>query len=83
MNQVHSLAEPDRQTGIEHVARGCRIHGLDARGRQVPRSELDYWMALSFTKLGQRDSASAYRAYVRRAWQNGDPEVQTLLANLH
>ena len=55
---------------------------LDAMGRYVPRSELDYLMSIAFRQAGQRDSASAYAIRVRRAWRHADPEVQRLLGNL-
>jgi tetratricopeptide (TPR) repeat protein len=55
---------------------------LDSMGRYEPRSELDYLMALAFTRAGSRDSAAVYGGYVRRAWRDADPEVRRLLAAL-
>jgi tetratricopeptide (TPR) repeat protein len=55
---------------------------LDAMGRYVPRSELDYYMALAFKAAGLPDSAAVYAAHVRRAWKDADPEVKRLLASL-
>ena len=55
---------------------------LDAMGRYEPRSELDYLMALAFTRAGNRDSAAVYGGYARRAWRGADPEVKRLLAAL-
>ena len=52
---------------------------LDAMGRYVPISELDYWMSLAFTQAGQADSARVYAGYVERAWHNADPEVRQRL----
>jgi hypothetical protein len=48
---------------------------LDAMGRYVPISELDYWMSVAFAQAGQADSARMYAARVEQAWQNADPEV--------
>jgi tetratricopeptide (TPR) repeat protein len=55
---------------------------LDAMGRYVPRSELDYYMALAFQAAGMRDSAAVYAAHIRRLWRDADPEVTRLLASL-
>jgi DNA-binding SARP family transcriptional activator/TolB-like protein len=55
---------------------------LDAMGRYVPVSELDYWMARTFAQAGAQDSARVYAAYVRRAWRDADPEIRRLLAQL-
>jgi tetratricopeptide (TPR) repeat protein len=55
---------------------------LDAMGRYVPRSELDYHMALAFKAAGMPDSAAVYAGFVRRAWKDADPEVRRLLATL-
>jgi tetratricopeptide (TPR) repeat protein len=52
---------------------------LDAMGRYVPISELDYWMSLVFSQAGQADSARVYAGYVERAWHNADPEVRQRL----
>jgi hypothetical protein len=52
-------------------------------GRYEPRSELDYLMALAFTRAGNRDSAEVYGGYARRAWRDADPEVKRLLGALH
>lgn len=52
---------------------------LDAMGRYVPRSELDFWMWKAFDGAGMRDSAAVYEGYVRRAWRKADPEVRRLL----
>jgi tetratricopeptide (TPR) repeat protein len=52
---------------------------LDAMGRYVPISELDYWMSRAFAEAGQTDSARVYAGYVERAWRNADPEVRQRL----
>ena len=52
---------------------------LDAMGRYVPISELDYWMSRAFAEAGQADSARVYAGYVERAWRNADPEVRQRL----
>ena len=52
---------------------------LDAMGRYVPISELDYWMSLAFAEAGQADSARVYAGYVEQAWRNADPEVRQRL----
>ncbi|HEX6049031.1 MAG TPA: BTAD domain-containing putative transcriptional regulator, partial [Gemmatimonadaceae bacterium] len=43
---------------------------LDAMGRYVPISELDYWMAQAFSEAGEADSARVYAGYVRTAWRD-------------
>jgi len=48
----------------------------------VPRSELDYWMAISFRAAGQMDSARVYASRVRESWVDADPEVKRMLADL-
>lgn len=52
---------------------------LDAMGRYVPISELDFWMALAFAEAGAADSARVYREYHERAWQNAEPETRRQL----
>jgi len=54
----------------------------DAMGRYLPRTEVDFWMAVAFRDAGQADSASTYAAYTRRAWANADPEVKAMAARL-
>jgi len=56
---------------------------LDAMGRYVPISELDFWMARAFSEAGEADSARLYTAFFDRAWTNADPDVrrQLTLAN--
>ena len=55
---------------------------LDAMGRYVPRSELDYHMSLALAAANQGDSAAAYAGYVRRAWREADPEIRRRTASL-
>lgn len=55
---------------------------LDAMGRYVPISELDYRMARAFAQAGESDSARVYAAYARSAWRDADPVVRGLLASL-
>jgi len=64
------------------VLRAAYQGPLDAMGRYVPRTDLDYLMAVAFARAGRRDSAAAYGDFVRRAWAGADPEVQTRLAAL-
>ena len=52
---------------------------LDAMGRYVPISELDFWMARAFSEAGEADSARVYRAFFDRAWANADPDVRRQL----
>jgi tetratricopeptide (TPR) repeat protein len=54
---------------------------LNAMGRYVPISELDWRMAQLFTSAGERDSARVYAGYARRAWRDADPEVRRLLGD--
>ena len=53
---------------------------LDAMGRYVPISELDFWMANAFNAAGEADSARVYRERVERAWKNADPEFRAQVA---
>lgn len=55
---------------------------LDAMGRYVPISELDFRMARTFARWGERDSALVYAGFVRRAWREADPEIRRLLDQL-
>jgi DNA-binding SARP family transcriptional activator/tetratricopeptide (TPR) repeat protein len=52
---------------------------LDAMGRYVPISELDYWMAKAFAQAGQVDSARVYSGYVEKAWANAEPGLRARL----
>jgi DNA-binding SARP family transcriptional activator/TolB-like protein len=53
---------------------------LDAMGRYVPISELDYWMAQAFTAAGEADSARVYTGYHERAWKDAEPQARRRLA---
>ena len=53
---------------------------LDAMGRYVPISELDFWMSTAFDAVGEADSARVYRDRSERAWQNADPEFRAQVA---
>ena len=66
------------------VATLCMAYAtrLDAMGRYVPISELDYRMAQAFTAAGAADSARVYADHVRRAWRDADPEFRRLLSKL-
>ena len=55
---------------------------LDAMGRYVPISQLDFHMARTFAQAGEADSARVYAGYVRAAWRNADPEIKRQLALL-
>jgi hypothetical protein len=55
---------------------------LDAMGRYVPISELDYRMAKAFAQAGEADSAKVYAAYAQRAWRDADPEIRRRLKEL-
>jgi len=55
---------------------------LDAMGRYVPISQLDYHMARAFAQAGEADSARVYAGYVRTAWRDADPEIRRQLAQL-
>jgi hypothetical protein len=55
---------------------------LDAMGRYVPISQLDFHMARTFAQAGEADSARVYAAYVRTAWRDADPEIRRQLAQL-
>lgn len=55
---------------------------LDAMGRYVPISEIDYHMARAFNQANQSDSARVYAALVRAAWANADPEIRRRLDGL-
>ena len=55
---------------------------LEGMGRYQPHSEIDFLMAQAFRSAGERDSATVYEGYVRRAWRNADPEVKRQLAQV-
>jgi DNA-binding SARP family transcriptional activator/tetratricopeptide (TPR) repeat protein/TolB-like protein len=73
------LGDPDSAIAVFRAAYGAP---LDAMGRYVPRSELDYGMARAFIAAGRRDSASAYVQRLEEAWQHADPDVRSRLAAL-
>ncbi len=64
------------------VLRDAYAASLDGMARYVPRSELDFRMALALRAAGLPDSATLYAGYARRAWKNADPEVKRLLTVL-
>jgi tetratricopeptide (TPR) repeat protein len=74
-----ALRRPDSAVA---VLRDAYRAPLDAMGRYVPRSELDFWMATAMARAGMADSAAVYGAYVRRAWDHADPDVRARLAAL-
>jgi hypothetical protein len=55
---------------------------VDAMGRYVTRSELDWWMSRAFAAANQRDSARVYAGFVRAAWKNAEPMVRAKLDSL-
>ena len=52
---------------------------LDAMGRYVPRTELDYLMSMAFRQAGMADSAAVYASRVRHAWRGADAGVRRRL----
>jgi DNA-binding SARP family transcriptional activator/tetratricopeptide (TPR) repeat protein len=74
------LAKARMAAGRPREAISALRHGyatrLDAMGRYVPISELDYWMSVAFAQAGQVDSARIYAARVEQAWRYADPEVR-------
>lgn len=68
--------------GAITALRDAREGPLDAMGRYVPRTELDYWLARAFAAAGRPDSAHVYADRVRAAWADADPEVRRLLPGL-
>jgi hypothetical protein len=62
--------------------RDARLTALDAMGRYVPHSEIDWWLSRAFAAASQRDSAHVYAEYVRTAWRRADPAVRTRLDSL-
>lgn len=73
------LERPERALA---VLREARAAPLDAMGRYVTRSELDWWMAKAHAAAGRMDSARVYRDRVRSAWQQAEPEAKRMLADL-
>jgi hypothetical protein len=76
------------QIAERHVAdaittlRDARLTPLDAMGRYVPHSEIDWWLARAFAVAGEADSAHVYAQYVREAWRAADPAVRARLDSL-
>lgn len=60
----------------------ARSAPLDAMGRYLPHSEVDWRLALAFNAAGMRDSARVYAGRVRVAWRDADAKVRTLLDSL-
>ena len=52
---------------------------LDAMGRYVPISELDFWMGQAFAQAGETDSARVYLGHFERAWGNAEPDARARL----
>ncbi len=80
LGEIH-LAQGDA-AGAVALFRQAREGPLNAMGRYVPHTEMDFWLALAFGREGQRDSARVYAAWVRAAWKHADPEVRARLARL-
>jgi len=55
---------------------------LDAMGRYLTKTEIDYLLAVAFARAGVADSSAWYRDRARLAWQDGDPEVKARLDSL-
>jgi hypothetical protein len=62
--------------------RDARLTALDAMGRYMPLSEIDWWLSRTFAASGQSDSAHVYADYVRSAWRRADPAVKVRLDSL-
>jgi DNA-binding SARP family transcriptional activator/tetratricopeptide (TPR) repeat protein len=71
-----------RPTGAIQALRPAYSSPIDAMGRYLTRSELDYLMALAFRQASEPDSALVYAERVRIAWRDADPEVKQLLSAL-
>lgn len=71
-----------RPTRAIEALRPAYASPLDAMGRYLTRTELDFLMALAFRQAGEPDSALVYAERVRIAWKDADPEVKRLLAEL-
>jgi len=74
-----ALGRPRDATATLRTAYATR---LDAMGRYVPISELDYNMSKFFAQAGEGDSARVYAGYARAAWRDADPEVRRLIGSL-
>jgi DNA-binding SARP family transcriptional activator/TolB-like protein len=82
VNQAQAQLELGRPDDALRTLRNAYAGPLDAMGRYQPRSEIDYWMSIAFTRVGAADSARVYAGYVRRAWQNAEPEARRRLGAL-
>ena len=78
-NSFRALHRPAEAIAI---LRGAYAANVEAMGRYVPQSELDYHMALAFRDAGRADSAAVYGRYVRAAWAEADASVRALLDSL-
>jgi tetratricopeptide (TPR) repeat protein len=82
VNQAQAQLELGRPDDALRTLRNAYAGPLDAMGRYQPRSEIDYWMSVAFTRVGDADSARVYAGFVRRAWRSADPEIQKRLETL-
>lgn len=80
LGEIH-LAQGDA-AGAVALFRQAREGPLNAMGRYVPHTEMDFWLARAFARAGERDSARVYANWVRKAWDHADPEVKARLAQL-
>ncbi|MGE0554777.1 MAG: BTAD domain-containing putative transcriptional regulator [Gemmatimonadales bacterium] len=80
--EAKSLLASGRPDEAIDALRVASASHLEAMGRYLPRSELDFLMALAFRQAGRVDSSRVYEAYVRKAWADADPEVRALLGQL-
>jgi DNA-binding SARP family transcriptional activator/tetratricopeptide (TPR) repeat protein len=79
VEQARSELALGRTEDALETLRKAYIVPLDAMGRYVPRTELDWFMARAFRQAGQADSAARYAGYVEEAWRDADPEIRRLL----
>ncbi len=79
VEQARSELALGRTEDALETLRKAYIVPLDAMGRYVPRTDLDWHMALTFRQAGQADSAARYAGYVEEAWREADPEIRRLL----
>ena len=55
---------------------------LDAMGRYLTKTEIDYLLTIAFAQAGMPDSSRTYRERVQLAWRDGDPEIRARLDSL-
>jgi DNA-binding SARP family transcriptional activator/Flp pilus assembly protein TadD/TolB-like protein len=81
VEQARVLMALGRHAEAVTALRAAYATRLDAMGRYVPISELDFWMSVAFRGAAEADSARWYGEQHARAWRDAEPGARQQLLN--